>query len=602
MPTVFGIDPAKAEFLFDRVSDDVDLDDPDQRADLVALDGDGPLSAARSAMRAIVAEQIINDEPPSVWATAQRLWALGMDRGQVMAELAMAFNHAAQAALANGAPDAGLATDAYEAALESLPLPTVAEIEEAVLAVVADGTPMAADDLDSGVLARLGRAATDPLAELMVDRVLDRLMGDDGPIALLAGDQVVDVGALTAAIVLTHRLSHAERDDDVLTLAFELAGFARRAEPHLSDGSPLLVVGNLGIWPGRARPAGCAFTSRASCWPSAPTAAAGVGLDVLAEEPPLEAELIDLVRAAYDDEVAEPWLPVAGEDLILGVLIRNPGAFNRPRPPLVELCAAAGLERRGGYVAHDDSVWEAQRRLWRMHRVFDAFDGLDSDNRGRAALGVLEIAEADDPSAQDLRRVLAEGLTQREQPPAIAPAVADHECLHVAGRHDLPAAGVAALLLTRPGEIAKQGQPVLDRVIDLRSKAKPAGPMLALDLHFAELDDRPPKRLWDRGHPNITSSGGSLGGDVAGHGHVPVDEERLKGRVQPGPLGLGQQPSRRRRDAAPSRAPSWRTMSTAERTEYRAVTKATKSASHDGGSSRREPTPAPKRKGRSSSR
>lgn len=100
LPTVSAMDPAKAEFLFDGVPDHLDLDDPDQRADLMALDPDDPMSGARSAMRAIVAEQIIHDDPPAVWATAQRLRAIGMDRSQVMAELAMALGHAAQGALA----------------------------------------------------------------------------------------------------------------------------------------------------------------------------------------------------------------------------------------------------------------------------------------------------------------------------------------------------------------------------------------------------------------------------------------------------------------------------------------------------------------------
>nr|MDQ3641088.1 SEC-C metal-binding domain-containing protein [Actinomycetota bacterium] len=402
------MDPARVEFLFDRVPDHLDLDDPDQRADLVALDGDDALSGARSAVRAIVAEQIINDDPPAVWATAQRLRALGMDRGHVMAELAMALNHAVQAALAGGDPDAGLDVDAYEAALGSLPLPTPAEIEDAALAILAGATTVPADDLDNGVLSRLGRAATDPLAMLVVDRVLDRLMDDHGPIALLAGDRVLDVGAVTATIVLTHRLSHGERDDDVLALAFDLAGFARRSDPHLGDGSPLLSIGDDPedlAWQGRpgwlrAYEPGTLLAVRAD-------RAGLVSLDVVAQEPPPEAELTDLVRAAYDDAVAEPWLPVAAEDLILGVLVGDSEAFSPPRPPLENLCAAAGLERRGRYVAHDDSVWDTQRRLWRLHRVFDAFDP-DDDERCRAALGVLETAEADDPSPEELRRALAE--------------------------------------------------------------------------------------------------------------------------------------------------------------------------------------------------
>ena len=318
MPTVSVMDPAKAEFLFGDIPDDIDLDDPDQRADLFALDDDGPLSGARSAMRALVAEQIINDDPPAVWATAQRLQDLGMDRGRAMAELAMALGHTAQAALGGADPDAdpdpGLDAGAYEAALESLPLPTPAQIEEAALAIVAGGAPVSAEDLDAGVLARLGRAATDALAVLIVDRVLDRLMDDDGPIAMLAGDQVVDVGALTAAIVLTHRLTQAEHDGDLLALDFDLAGFARRGDPQLADGWPLLPATDAAddadtlAWQG---PAGWLRGYEPGTLLAVRADPAGlVSLDALAEEPPLEAELVDRLRAAYDDAVAEPWLPV----------------------------------------------------------------------------------------------------------------------------------------------------------------------------------------------------------------------------------------------------------------------------------------------------
>jgi hypothetical protein len=398
------MDPAKVEFLFDRVPSGFDLDDPDDIAELLALEGDDPVTDARSAMRAIVAEQILRDDPPAVWATARRLAALGVDRGQAMAELAMALAHAAQAALAGDG--GGSDTDAYEAALASLPLPSPADIEAAALAIVAGGRPTRAEDLDAGVLTRLGRAATDPLAMVVVDRVLERLMDGDGPIALLAGDRVVDVGAVTAGIVLTHRLSAAERDLDVLPLGFDLAGFARRDQPRLADGTVLRTVdlgdGGRG-WRGpagwlRAYEPGALLAVRAD-------SAGVVALEVLAEEPALETDLVHLVRSAYDEEVAEPWLPVAGEDLILGVLVAAGDAFARPQPPLEDLCAAAGLERRGVHVAHDDDVWAAQRALWQMHRVYDA---LDSDEECRAAMGVLDAAQSDDRSPEALRRALEE--------------------------------------------------------------------------------------------------------------------------------------------------------------------------------------------------
>lgn len=403
MPTVFGMDPAKVQFLFDRVPEGFDLDDPDDIAELLALDGDDPLTEARSAMRTIVAGQILSDDPPVVWATAQRLLTLGVARDQVMGELAMAFAHTAQAALA--ADGEGFDTGAYEAALALLPLPSRADIEAAALAIVA-GPPVRADDLDAGVLTHLGRPATDPLAMVVVERVLERLMDDDGPLALLAGDLVVDVGALTAGIVLTHRLSAAERDLDVLAVGFDLAGFARRTEPRLADGTALDPVDLEGGGWGWHGPPGWLRAGGPGALLAVQVDSAGVvALDVVSEEPALDSLLVELVRSVYDEAVAEPGLPVAGEDLILGILVAAGDTFDRPQPPLDDLCAAAGLERHGVHVAHDDSVWAAQRSLWRVHRIYDA---LDSTEDCRAALDVLEVADSDDPSLEDLRRALKE--------------------------------------------------------------------------------------------------------------------------------------------------------------------------------------------------
>src|SRR4051794_32720750 len=121
------MDPAKVEFLFDRVPEGTDLDDADNIGELLTLQGDDPATDARSAIRTIVAEQILGENPPAVWATAQRLMALGLDRADAMAQLAVAFAQTAQTPLAG---DGGsFDSEAYETALASLPLPPPADIE-----------------------------------------------------------------------------------------------------------------------------------------------------------------------------------------------------------------------------------------------------------------------------------------------------------------------------------------------------------------------------------------------------------------------------------------------------------------------------------------
>lgn len=189
------------------------------------------------------------------------------------------------------------------------------------------------------MLSRLGRDATDGLAMGGARPVLDRLMDDDGPTALLAGDRVVDVGALTAGSVLTHRVRISMRSISPSTWPGSLAGpssasaMARRCSPIWMPAGLERPPGWLsGYEPGdilavRADPSGL------------------ITLDVITQGLALDTDMVELVRAVYDKEWPSPWLPVSGEDLILGVLAEDGSDFSRPRLPLEDLCAAAGQGR-----------------------------------------------------------------------------------------------------------------------------------------------------------------------------------------------------------------------------------------------------------------
>jgi hypothetical protein len=97
-------------------------------------------------------------------------------------------------------------------------------------------------------------------------------------------------------------------------------------------------------------------------------------INALGVEPEHDAELVGVVRSAYDTEVEEPGIPASVEDVVLGVLAEHPDAFSVPRPPLSEIFAAAGLEIRGTALAHDPELWDAARRLRRVGRVFGRLD------------------------------------------------------------------------------------------------------------------------------------------------------------------------------------------------------------------------------------
>ncbi|MBW8764840.1 MAG: hypothetical protein JF630_00965, partial [Geodermatophilales bacterium] len=240
-----------------------------------------------------------------------------------------------------------------------MPLPSGARVEAAIIEVVRERQPITADEVDRLVAERLGLAVDDPLTETLLDRVSDHLL-DDGPAALLAGDLMVHVPSLVENVVLTHRLTEDERRTGVLTAA-DLPGLDRLGPLHLDGSRVHDYRGDDGIrrWWG---PEGWLSSSAAGSLLAVQVRSDGaVKLTVLPEQPEAEPELVTAIRAAYDAAVEEPWLPVAFEELLLAVLAADRGAFTRPAPPLCELAAVAGLEQRGDYLAHEESVWEQAR-------------------------------------------------------------------------------------------------------------------------------------------------------------------------------------------------------------------------------------------------
>jgi len=145
-------------FLFGPApGDDLDPEDLEDRTQLVEAATDTELTAAQLAVREVLATQIINDDPPEVWTTAQRLTALGLDRDAVLGELSMAFATVMSKVLASRSP---FEPKAYCEALRRLPLPSVAELEEALIAAVRERPGIGADDADQAALSALGRSTT----------------------------------------------------------------------------------------------------------------------------------------------------------------------------------------------------------------------------------------------------------------------------------------------------------------------------------------------------------------------------------------------------------------------------------------------------------
>ncbi len=397
--------PEKIRFLFGDLPVWADPDDPDDRAALFA-EAAGPdgevLTPLAAALHEVVAAQITDDRPPQVWATANRLLQQGLDRAEVLAQLALAAGTMAKVAFRTDRPyDEAI----YLAMLDGLPHPSMSEIAETILDIARTHQPIKADELDRLAAERLDIDLDDDFAGDLFDQVSDALL-TDGPLEYLARDRVVHVVSLTEGIVLTHRLREDERASGRLDATFDLSGFRRRPVLHLDDGSDVEVSSDEGwttTWNG---PGGWLDAFAPGQLVAVTVDPAGtVELHSPETEPDLDQTLPANLRRIYDDEVADSGLPVPGEDLVLELLAEDRTAFESARLPLQELCAAAGLDRRGHEVAHEQSVWQAQDAMRRTHRLLDRFDDVD---QARAALEACRAAEEAEADASALRAVMAE--------------------------------------------------------------------------------------------------------------------------------------------------------------------------------------------------
>ena len=390
------MDKEKARFLFGAVPGGTDLDDPEARALFFEEADPSEKRPAWAALQSVIANQIADDTPAEVWEVARDLVGRGIDRAQVLEQLTLNLAHFTRRILAE---QTGFDETAYVAALRRLPLPdpgdAAAAIQEAVLACQG----IDSDRLVGLVLADLGREPDDVLTDELLERLLEDLIDDGGPLAILAGDRMVHIGDLTAGTVMTHRLSEAEARLGMITATVDLAPFGRLGDLSLPGGTPIDAFMDNGDlrWAG---PEGWLEAFRPGDLLAFRLSEAGVvSISAIpaSEEPEQDPGLVARLRATYDRVVEEPWLPIDADELVYDLLLGDRTTFDAPQPPLADLCEAAGLERRGNEVAHEQSVWDNQdatRRMWRI------MDRLDHREERRAALAALEAAA--DESVDDL--------------------------------------------------------------------------------------------------------------------------------------------------------------------------------------------------------
>ncbi len=378
------MDDARLEFLFGFVPDAESYADEDGRSDLIAADRED-----HSALQTVIANQVLADDPPAVWRAATRLLKAGFSRHDAMDQLVMALRPLIVAVVRDNST---FEADDYDAALDRLPLPSVADATAQYLTAARAARVIPVDDLEHQVAEQLGLAADDPLTESLLEEV-DRELHDDPycPVVVLASDLVAHLPVLVDGAVFTHRLTAAEQEDGRLDLQPDLAALVWIDEPEVGG---VVLDADPEHWHGPPHwladlPVGRLLAVRV-------TEDGRVTVEALSTPPAPSPELIETLRACYDAEVAETQLPVDAVDLVAGMLHRDPAAFAQPRPPLSELAAEAGLEQRDGEFAHDASVWA---RLHDVRRAGRLMTRLGPDGRASMQAYALLTEDVDDPTA-----------------------------------------------------------------------------------------------------------------------------------------------------------------------------------------------------------
>lgn len=371
---------------------------------------DRSAAGAIAAVRTIVARQVLDDTPPAAWQAAQRLLAAGFDRPAVIRNLTLAVSTIVLDGVSSGEPHDPVQ---LVAALDALPLPSAAEVAEALLTVVREHPGIDASEHAETTLALLASRGNRRLLEPLVDNVLDRLI--DGPLHWLAGDATLAFHDTVAGRTFTHRFNDAERELEFISVSVDLAGFQRFDSVKLADGSELEQVsfdrGHLGWhgpegWLSAFQPGDLLAVTAEFTPPRGDEAVdAVISIELIDDELELGAGLATAVRAAYDDEQREHGLPVSAEELVVWLCHRHPELFRTPLPPLSDWFESAGLDLDGHQVAHDASVWRRDLAVRRIHQVMDLVD----DRRVRQALGeAVEVLADPEAPVEAVRASLAD--------------------------------------------------------------------------------------------------------------------------------------------------------------------------------------------------
>ncbi len=338
-------------------------------------DGRG-IDGARSAIRTVVVRQIIDDEPPAAWLAVQRMRDAGLERDNVLGQLAMVVSQHMLEMLATKEPSDH---EALAEGFDALPMPSFDEGAEALLATARAERGITVTDHVERTVEQLGSATDRRIIESLLEHLLEHLI--EGPLHWLSNDVTVVFHDNIAGRVFTHRLSDAEHEMGTLSVSFDLAAYTRFDSVRLPDGSELdqfsVEYGHLAWrgpdgWLDGFQPGDLLSVTATFDPPIGDEAVdASVTISVTTDEPEKTGALATVVLEAYDDEQHEHGLPVSAVELVMWLCHHRPELFTSPLPPLSDWCTAAGLEIDGNLVAHDASVWRTLLLSRRLREIAD---------------------------------------------------------------------------------------------------------------------------------------------------------------------------------------------------------------------------------------
>lgn len=236
----------------------------------------------------------------------------------------------------------------------------------------------------------------EPLAHVeVVDLVTDlvyahtfELCDQHGPLIETADGKLLDLSEMVTDKVFTHRVDTAEAQRRGLDIGFDLWALSGSTVTGGEEPDSITVTQDyfLQHWDS---PAWEGLLADGSLVAISVDGAGVASIRVLDQEPPLDPEILESFRSAYELHCEATDTPPSSDLLVAEMLLDEPSTFDTPTAPLSEYATNLGLEVRRSVVADDPAQWRILGTEHRLERLTDWFD----PSTNLAAMEVVDIAE-----------------------------------------------------------------------------------------------------------------------------------------------------------------------------------------------------------------